>query len=243
MKHMVDTFVFFFFVFFQIKTKFKKTWNCEYWRPERGSSGSLWHVLYRFKAGGLKNFDIPNKIIALQCFWMRRLLLWWFFSWMELLVATWATTSLRLNTWYARSPLLIYAAFLIWRIPIMSLTCIPALKSWWGSPSLDIKNFLDIRVVKLFIFDECFKRSKTKGFAQLLSKIFFNAFSLVVAIIVVSSDHLLFLDQPESLLMVGLEATFFMFFFTQIKIVISVINICAADCIRFFWSKLYHFFH
>ena len=162
---------------------------------------------------------------------------------MELLVATWAIASLRLNTWYAKSPSLIYAAFLIWRIPIMSLTCMPALKSWWGSPLLDIKNFLDIRVVKLFIFDECLKRSKTKGFAQLLSKIFFNAFSLVVAIIVVSSDHLLFLDQPESLLMVCLEATFFMFFFTQIKIVISVINICAADCIRFLWSKLYHFFH
>ena len=24
-----------------------------------------------YKAGGLKNVDIPNKIIALQCFWKR----------------------------------------------------------------------------------------------------------------------------------------------------------------------------
>ena len=26
-----------------------------------------------YKAGGLKNFDIPNKIIVLQCSWIRRL--------------------------------------------------------------------------------------------------------------------------------------------------------------------------
>ena len=26
-----------------------------------------------YKAGGLKNVNIPNKIIALQCYWIRRL--------------------------------------------------------------------------------------------------------------------------------------------------------------------------
>ena len=26
-----------------------------------------------YKAGGVKNFDIPNKIIALQCSWIKRL--------------------------------------------------------------------------------------------------------------------------------------------------------------------------
>ena len=26
-----------------------------------------------YKAGGIKNVDIPNKIIARKCFWIRRL--------------------------------------------------------------------------------------------------------------------------------------------------------------------------
>ena len=45
-KHMVETFPFF-FVLFRIKTIFNEIRNCGYWSPERGSSGSLWYVLYR----------------------------------------------------------------------------------------------------------------------------------------------------------------------------------------------------
>ena len=48
MKHMVDVFLSF-FVFFWIKTKLKKIWNCGYLSPESGSSGSLWFTLCRSK--------------------------------------------------------------------------------------------------------------------------------------------------------------------------------------------------
>ena len=37
----------FLFIIFRIKTKLTKIWNCRYWSPERGSSGSLWYALYR----------------------------------------------------------------------------------------------------------------------------------------------------------------------------------------------------
>ena len=46
----------FFFVLFRIKTKFNKIWNCRYWSPERGSSGSLWYALYRSEYWYVKKY-------------------------------------------------------------------------------------------------------------------------------------------------------------------------------------------
>ena len=42
-------------------------------------------LLNNYKAGGLKNVDIPNKIIALQCSWIRRLYDNPFHEWMFIL--------------------------------------------------------------------------------------------------------------------------------------------------------------
>ena len=58
-KHMVDTFFFFFLIFFRIKTIFNKIWNCGYWSPDRGSSGSLWYALYRSECWYIKNIRYP----------------------------------------------------------------------------------------------------------------------------------------------------------------------------------------
>ena len=38
-----------FFIFFWIKTKLSKIWNCGYWSSEGGSSGNLWYAFYRSK--------------------------------------------------------------------------------------------------------------------------------------------------------------------------------------------------
>ena len=52
-----------------IKMKIQKTFS------EINSFPNIKHepLCNNYKAGGLKNIDIPNKIIALQCFWIRRL--------------------------------------------------------------------------------------------------------------------------------------------------------------------------
>ena len=39
-----------------------------------------------YEAGGLKNVDVPNKIIALQCYWIRRLYDNYFHEWKLILL-------------------------------------------------------------------------------------------------------------------------------------------------------------
>ena len=50
----------------------KKIQNAFFWN---NSSPKIKHetLCNDYKAGGLKDVDIPNKIIALQCSWIRRL--------------------------------------------------------------------------------------------------------------------------------------------------------------------------
>ena len=55
-----------------ILNELKKIQNAFLWN---NSSSKIKHetLCNDYKAGGLKNVDIPSKIIALQCSWIRRL--------------------------------------------------------------------------------------------------------------------------------------------------------------------------
>ena len=86
------------------------------------------------------------------------------------------------------------------------------------------------------------KNQNPTVFANLLSNVFFTAFSCVVIVSAVPSVFLRLHVPLNHWLTVWLGVALFTFFFTQVKVLVSVVNIWVVNWVNVFWTKYEYFF-